>query len=105
MFRAVSDRIFGSQVYHFLVRQKCVDFMEKKKEEFEPFVCVSGMPWDHYIYEMRKINTWAGQVELQALSILYSINISVYNSTSEIPLVIDNGFKKKFIFCILWQSL
>jgi hypothetical protein len=45
--------------------------MELHKDDYEPFVCVSGMPWDHYLFEMRKVNTWGGQVEIQVLSMLF----------------------------------
>ena len=65
MFRAISEQLFYSQAMHFkgiiflifhlmnLVRQKCVDFMILYKENFEPFVCVSGLPFDHYCFGRR----------------------------------------------------
>ncbi len=46
------------------VRQQCVDFMLKHQTDYEPFICVSGMPFDHYCFEMRKSQTWGGQVEV-----------------------------------------
>ena len=48
-----------------------MDFIQKHKDDFEPFVCISDMPFDHYLFEMRKSKTWGSQVEIQALSLLF----------------------------------
>lgn len=54
-----------------LVRQKCVDFIQYHKEDFEPFICCSDIPFDHYLFEMRKSKCWGSQVEIQALSLMF----------------------------------
>jgi len=94
MFRAVADQISLTQSTHLLVRQRCVDFISKHRDDYEPFVCVSGMPWDHYLFEMRKVNSWGGQVELQALSLTFNINIIIYSIQTKEPTIVDNGFSK-----------
>lgn len=76
------------------------------------------MQFDHYIAEMRKPNSWGGQVELQAASIRYrcvrsivartrltrppfppfSVNFDIITSQPN-HTVVDNGFKRTIQLC------
>jgi len=99
LFRAISDQLLHSQSLHFKVRQQCIDFMWNHQEDYEPFTCVSGLPFDHYCFEMRKVNTWGGQVELQAISVIFRVNFSIYSTQSEEPTIVDNGFSQTILLC------
>eukprot|EP01118_Nematostelium_gracile_P018894 TRINITY_DN8561_c0_g1_i2.p1 TRINITY_DN8561_c0_g1~~TRINITY_DN8561_c0_g1_i2.p1 ORF type:complete len:248 (-),score=23.72 TRINITY_DN8561_c0_g1_i2:18-671(-) len=99
LFRAISDRVLLSQSYHYYVRQKCVDHMLAHQEDYEPFTCVSGLPYDHYCFEMRKVNTWGGQVEIQALSMIYKVNFAIHSNQSSEPTLVDNNFSKTIDLC------
>lgn len=70
-FKGISSSFPFFQSFLFLVRQKCVDFIQQHRDYFEPFVCFSEFPFDHYLFEMRKWNTWGGQIEIQALSLMF----------------------------------
>jgi hypothetical protein len=35
------------------------------------------MPYDHYLFEMEKPNAWGGEVEMQALSMIYEYVVSL----------------------------
>ncbi|KAN0035668.1 hypothetical protein ACTA71_004952 [Dictyostelium dimigraforme] len=91
LFRCVSESIFGTQNYHSRVRMQCIKYLELNRDLFEPFACVHN-PWEKYIFEMKKDGTWGGEVELQAISLIYEVNFIIYigNGTTNV----NNGFKK-----------
>jgi hypothetical protein len=54
-----------------VVRERCAQHLEKNRDAFEPFVYIEGwLPehsafksaFDEYIFELRKEDTWGGQV-------------------------------------------
>ncbi|KAM9965837.1 hypothetical protein ACTFIR_006016 [Dictyostelium discoideum] len=91
LFRCVSESIFGTQNYHSRVRIQCIKYLELNRDLFEPFACIHN-PWEKYILEMKKDGTWGGEVELQAISLIYEVNFIIYigNGTTNV----NNGFKK-----------
>jgi len=99
LFRATSDQLFYSQSLHNKLRQDCVDFMIQHRENYEPFTAISGLPFDDYCVEMRKVNTWGGQVELQALSMSFGVNFVIYSTQTIEPTLVDNGFSRTIQLC------
>ncbi|KAA8496811.1 hypothetical protein FVE85_0540 [Porphyridium purpureum] len=59
------------------LRARCCDYMEKHEEIFAPFVD-EDRKFDVYVSEMREDGTWAGNMELQALSMLLHANFRIY---------------------------
>lgn len=57
------------------------------------------MPWDHYLFEMRKEKSWGGQVELHAMSLHYNVNFIIYSPHIAQPTILDNGFNRKILLC------
>ncbi|PRP82665.1 glycoside hydrolase family 81 protein [Planoprotostelium fungivorum] len=99
LFRAVSDQVLLTQRYHYPLRQMCVNHIEERQDDYEPFVCVSGMPFKKYCLAMRKPNAWGGQVELQALSLILKRNFVIYSMQSLEATLVDNSFSKKVLLC------
>ena len=87
LFRAVSEQIFGSQEYHYYIRQKVVDTLVEEKERFINFV--EGIPYDHYLFQMRKYDTWGGEIELHAISSCFLVNIEIYSADLEYKIPED----------------
>ena len=52
-----------------------VQYMEDCREEFEPFIAddEDDESFDAYCSRMREDGTWAGNLEIQAASLLYKV--------------------------------
>eukprot|EP01119_Soliformovum_irregulare_P012595 TRINITY_DN3279_c0_g1_i2.p1 TRINITY_DN3279_c0_g1~~TRINITY_DN3279_c0_g1_i2.p1 ORF type:complete len:328 (+),score=114.91 TRINITY_DN3279_c0_g1_i2:206-1189(+) len=77
LFRAVCDQILGNPERHAQFRDQCVDFMVANREGFEPFM-EDDIPFDRYVVTMRKNGTWGGHLELQAMSLIHNVNITIH---------------------------
>jgi len=77
LFRAVSDQLEGTAEKYDSYRQRCVDFIEQNGEDFAPFID-DGSPLPVYCTRMRKNAVWGGNIELQALSRLLTVNIVIH---------------------------
>ncbi|KAF0979159.1 hypothetical protein FDP41_001502 [Naegleria fowleri] len=77
LFRAFSDLYFGTQIYQEQVRKACVQYMKEHEDFFMNFVV--EMDFDSYLKHMAKPYSWGSQLELEALSSLYHVNITVYD--------------------------
>ena len=93
MFRAFSDQIYGSEKYHNVLREKCMDYLVVQKRFFEQFI--EG-DFDSYINEKRKNGIWGDDIELEALSEIYNRPIEIY-SGSEKPLRCFHEDKKLYL--------
>jgi hypothetical protein len=67
---------------------------------------MDGLPYEHYLLELRKPTGWGGQVELQALSLKYRVNFVIYNAAQQQkspaqPTRIDNGFPRTLMLCYM----
>ena len=77
LFRSLADQLMSNAAKHVLVRQLICEHMEKHRDCFEPFV-EDDKPWARYISEMRKESCWGGNLELQAASVHFEINITIH---------------------------
>ena len=70
--------------------------MVKNREEFEPFV-EDDETFDDYIKDMRKDAMWGGNLEIQAMSIRFSINVVIY-IINQPSYIVYFQFEKRVIF-------
>ncbi len=75
--------MYGRPDNHMEIREKICNFIFENDEMFAPFVEVpisvffatlfvqDDVPFDVYVAKMRKFGTWGGNIELQAMSILF----------------------------------
>eukprot|EP01116_Phalansterium_solitarium_P022330 TRINITY_DN7329_c0_g1_i1.p1 TRINITY_DN7329_c0_g1~~TRINITY_DN7329_c0_g1_i1.p1 ORF type:complete len:886 (+),score=175.53 TRINITY_DN7329_c0_g1_i1:136-2793(+) len=92
LFRAVAEQLYYTQTMHHNVRKKCVDYIEKHKDMYEPFVCVGGeMPYDHYCFEMRKSNTWGGEIEISAMHYTFGLDFEIFSPSHQEPTRVGDG--------------
>ena len=82
LFRSISDQVYGTDKYHEMIREKCMDYLVILKEYFKPYI--EG-DFDEYIKEKRKDAVWGDDVEIEALSEMYARPIEIYMG-SETPI-------------------
>eukprot|EP00775_Hariotina_reticulata_P002160 gene2160-2478_t len=78
-FRALSDQLQGDESGYSSLRGRVVALMKEREEDFAPFV-EDDQSFEAYIARMKKEGVWAGHMELQAASLLLSVNIAVYQA-------------------------
>lgn len=78
-FRAVSDQLYGTEEYHMKLRERACDYLLANKEHYQFFVD-DEQSFDDYVADMRADGVWADNLELQAISMAYNVNIRVHQS-------------------------
>ncbi|KAL3530365.1 hypothetical protein ACH5RR_009687 [Cinchona calisaya] len=87
LFRAVADQVYGdSEAYH-LVRQMCIDYMERERDHFSQFLTEG---FTSYCKRKRRDKVYGNNVEIQALSEMYNRPIHICSYTTE-PINIFHG--------------
>uniref|UniRef100_A0A803KY01 OTU domain-containing protein n=1 Tax=Chenopodium quinoa TaxID=63459 RepID=A0A803KY01_CHEQI len=82
-FRALADQLEGNEEEHEKYRRMVVQYIEKNRELFEPFI-EDDVPFDEYCQSMGKDGTWAGHMELQAASLVTHTNICIHRADDNI---------------------
>ncbi|XP_075481943.1 OVARIAN TUMOR DOMAIN-containing deubiquitinating enzyme 7-like isoform X4 [Primulina tabacum] len=81
-FRALADQLENNEDEHEKYRSMVARFIEQNnREKFEPFV-EDEVPFDEYCRAIREDGAWAGNVELQAASLVMRINICIHRHMS-----------------------
>ncbi|KAM0039640.1 putative ubiquitinyl hydrolase 1 [Helianthus debilis subsp. tardiflorus] len=80
-FRALADQLEGDEDVHAKYRKMVVQYIMKNRESFEPFI-EDEVPFDEYCQSMEKDGTWAGNMELQAASLVTHSNICIHQKSS-----------------------
>jgi len=76
LFRAFCDQMNGDGGKdHASFRERCVDFMQGNREDFEPFL---EEDFAEYCARMRRPSTWGGHVEAQALARCEGVSALIY---------------------------
>lgn len=78
-FRAVSDQLYGTEEYHMKLRERACDYLLAHKDHYQCFVD-DEQSFDDYVADMRADGVWADNLELQAISMVYNVNIRVHQS-------------------------
>eukprot|EP01112_Ceratiomyxa_fruticulosa_P004917 TRINITY_DN15480_c0_g1_i1.p1 TRINITY_DN15480_c0_g1~~TRINITY_DN15480_c0_g1_i1.p1 ORF type:complete len:189 (+),score=36.68 TRINITY_DN15480_c0_g1_i1:233-799(+) len=77
LFRAIADQLEEDPKQHEKYRKGIVSFIASNREMFEPFI-EDDEPFADYIKRMGEDGEWGGNIELQATSLLYRINIIIH---------------------------
>ncbi|KAG9440007.1 hypothetical protein H6P81_020172 [Aristolochia fimbriata] len=80
-FRALADQLEGNEEEHAKYRLMVVQHFKMHREEFEPFI-EDEVPFDEYCKSMEQDGTWAGNMELQAASLVTHSNICIHRAMS-----------------------
>ncbi|KAK3020017.1 hypothetical protein RJ639_004977, partial [Escallonia herrerae] len=80
-FRSLADQLEGNEHEHMKYRTMVVQHILKNREMFEPFI-EDDIPFDEYCQSMEKDGTWAGNMEVQAVSLVTRCNICIHRNMS-----------------------
>ncbi|KAH7850888.1 hypothetical protein Vadar_004224 [Vaccinium darrowii] len=80
-FRAFADQVEGNEEEHQRYRSMVVQFMLDNRDMFEPFI-EDDASFEEYCKSMKEDGTWAGNMELQAASLVTRSNICIHRSMS-----------------------
>ena len=81
LFGAFSHQVYGDQSFHGLIREKCCNYMELNAADFVGFIDTDTqyVDFEDYLFQMRSLGTWGGNLEITALSQLYQRPVEVYD--------------------------
>jgi OTU domain-containing protein 3 len=79
--RAIADQLEGNEDEHNKYRNMIVLYIVKNREMFEPFI-EDDVPFEDYCKTMDDDGTWAGNMELQAASLVTRSNICIHRNMS-----------------------
>ncbi|CDJ70329.1 OTU-like cysteine protease domain-containing protein, putative [Eimeria necatrix] len=83
LFRAAADQLYGQQTQHRAVRAAAVSYMSSHESSFSGFIDTEEEPFNKYLKRMATDGTWGGQLELQAISLAYKVNLLIYVAPEE----------------------
>ncbi|XP_073138711.1 OVARIAN TUMOR DOMAIN-containing deubiquitinating enzyme 6-like [Henckelia pumila] len=87
LFRAVADQVYGDSELYDLVRQMCIDYMERERDHFSQFLTEG---FTSYCKRKRRDMVYGNNIEIQALSEMYNRPIHIYSYSTE-PINIFHG--------------
>ncbi|KAK4492276.1 hypothetical protein RD792_003079 [Penstemon davidsonii] len=87
LFRAVADQVYGDSELYDLVRQMCIDYMERERDHFSQFMTEG---FTSYCKRKRRDKVYGNNMEIQALSEMYNRPIHIYSYSTE-PINIFHG--------------
>ena len=77
-FRAVSHQLYGSTQHHATIRSTAIAYLDLERDYFAQFVIDGLEKFDEYLQHQSKNGAWGDDVELQAVSEIYSRPIEIY---------------------------
>ena len=83
LFSSISDQMYGTDKHSDIIREKCMDFIEKNKLFYSQFIEGGESQMDAYIKRKRKDGIWGDNLEIQALSEIYNRPIEIYVNTDK----------------------
>ncbi|KAJ9177900.1 hypothetical protein P3X46_009830 [Hevea brasiliensis] len=87
LFRAVADQVYGDSEVYDLIRQMCIDYMERERDHFSQFITEG---FTSYCKRKRRDKVYGNNMEIQALSEMYNRPIHIYSYSTE-PINIFHG--------------
>lgn len=87
LFRAVADQVYGDSEAYDLIRQMCIDYMERERDHFSQFITEG---FTSYCKRKRRDKVYGNNMEIQSLSEMYNRPIHIYSYSTE-PINIFHG--------------
>ncbi|KAI4373608.1 hypothetical protein MLD38_011716 [Melastoma candidum] len=87
LFRAIADQVYGDSEAYDLVRQMCMDYLERERDHFSQFITEN---FSTYCKRKRRDKVYGNNMEIQALSEMYNRPIHIYSYSTE-PINIFHG--------------
>ncbi|KAG8387472.1 hypothetical protein BUALT_Bualt02G0024800 [Buddleja alternifolia] len=99
LFRAVADQVYGDSELYDLVRQMCIDYMERERDHFSQFITEGFTSYckrkrrdksEKILDSAMGLQVYGNNMEIQALSEMYNRPIHIYSYSTE-PINIFHG--------------
>ena len=78
LFRAISHQIYGTDIYHVIVRVKCVQYLRSESHYYKAFIPDGISKFEEYCKKMEQDGQWGGNLEIQAFFEIYQRPIEIY---------------------------
>ena len=78
LFNSISDQVYGTDKHNLLIREKCMDYIEKNSLFYSRYIEGGESRMPAYIKRKRKSGIWGDNMEIQALSEIYKRPIEIY---------------------------
>ena len=78
LFSSISDQVYGTEKHNSIIREKCMDYIQKNSIYYSQFIEGGETQMPAYIERKRKNGVWADNLEIQALSEIYKRPIEIY---------------------------
>ncbi|KAK3719823.1 hypothetical protein RRG08_040125 [Elysia crispata] len=102
IFRAVSEKLFLTQVYHGKVKETYLEHMSKHVDEYQSFV---DEDLNNRLEALDKGKIQPGLIEMAILSRIYSLEFFVFHSPNQEPFnVTQNNFCQEVYLCFVGGS-
>ncbi|KAJ0392292.1 hypothetical protein ATCC90586_009246 [Pythium insidiosum] len=88
LFRALGDQLYGDQQQHAEIRKRVVDYIESKRDDFEPFM-EDEEKFENYCRRMREDGTWGGNQEIYAAARLFTVYIVIHQEDTRVVIECD----------------
>ncbi|GAB65525.1 OTU-like cysteine protease [Plasmodium cynomolgi strain B] len=96
LFRAVSDQLYDNEDNYKEIRKLVVDHLLRNEEKYQHFIEYDES-YKSYIQRISLDGTWGGQLELQAVGELFTVNILIYQENGCILEIKNHSDDKKCI--------
>uniref|UniRef100_A0A8C6TPJ5 ubiquitinyl hydrolase 1 n=1 Tax=Neogobius melanostomus TaxID=47308 RepID=A0A8C6TPJ5_9GOBI len=98
LFRAVAEQVLHCQSFHIQVRAQCVEYLRQNRENYEAFI--EG-DFEDYLYKLRDPQQWVGEVEINALAMMYK-DFWIFQEPGKAAVnITDKNFKDRVQLCFL----
>lgn len=78
LFRSVSHQLYGTDSFHALVREKCMDYMAANATFFSQFVVGGTTSFHLYVAAKRRDGVWGDDPEIQAMCEMYNLPSEIW---------------------------
>ncbi|EUD66171.1 hypothetical protein C922_03366 [Plasmodium inui San Antonio 1] len=96
LFRAVSDQLYNNDDNYKEIRKLVVEHLLRNEEKYQHFIEYDES-YKSYIERISLDGTWGGQLELQAVGELFTVNILIYQENGCILEIKNHSDDKKCI--------
>ena len=87
-FRAVSQSIYGTETYHYLIRRQAIERVFDHPEDYQAFLLHEHTSVDEYVSQMQRNGTWDDDAIVRATADAMDVEIQVITSMNEyVPVI------------------
>ena len=91
VFSSISDQVYGTDKHTLIIREKCMDYIEKNSVYYSQFIEGGEKKMPAYIERKRKPGVWGDNLEIQALSEIYERPIEIYIEPDKPISILNNN--------------